>query len=418
MRGLLVFLILILSVFSISVNAGLGEEVSGSSAFHQVCIIDRSFERDQYLDFCTGILIDSKTIMTASHCVEDEKPFEIKCVTSEVPIASSQTRVQRHPEYGEVDVDNTQYPKRDIALIHLQGGIPASPVERMSLSDIPSTDRCAFFGYSKMAFHDKNSQAPIVKGWEVSQNVLDWFFREENIIGAKGLLSPGALLEVGDSGGPLMCESDGQWKLLGINSSRDFSYNSLFAAAMDEDLLEDEFLPTKWLGDKAQTRVFQIQKDIAIEEVDEILKDLDRLEDELRNLNSLKRSLVRKQENILTSKNRGALRELISDVQSLQLDALRNLAVEQTVLGLESYSVLETLEGGEFMSTGDLEYNYVKIKSPGPLPDTYIVDLRVIGPSNNFSCKGEILCRSIILEDVLVRLDDVRLEKFEKMSFE
>jgi hypothetical protein len=69
-------------------------------------------------------------------------------------------------------------------------------------------------------------------------------------------------------------------------------------------------------------------------------------------------------------------------------------------------------------STGDLEYNYVKIKSPGPELDTYIVDLRVIGPSNNFSCKGEVLCRSVILQDVLVRLKDLRLEEFEKISFE
>uniref|UniRef100_T1JFB1 Peptidase S1 domain-containing protein n=1 Tax=Strigamia maritima TaxID=126957 RepID=T1JFB1_STRMM len=187
----------------------------------QVVILNRYKEA-----FCGGTLVASSWVLTAAHCARRRLFVRLgehdltKFEESEEEIRV--TDVFIHPHYDTDTVDN------DIALLKLSSPahydnyvIPACiPHHTTSL---PVDRMCVILGWGKERHGDQfgsnllhEAQVPIVERDECL-DVYEEYFISHNMFCAgykRGKVDSCA----GDSGGPLLCNVDGKWNVMGITS--------------------------------------------------------------------------------------------------------------------------------------------------------------------------------------------------------
>ncbi|XP_065093744.1 uncharacterized protein LOC135714336 isoform X3 [Ochlerotatus camptorhynchus] len=215
--------------------------VDGDSEFGeypwQVAILKKDPKESVYV--CGGTLIDNQYIITAAHCVKTYSGFDLRVrlgewdVNHDVEfypyIERDVISVQVHPEYYAGTLDN------DLAILKMDRPADLSNAPHISPACLPdkftdfSGQRCWTTGWGKDAFGDYGKYQNILKEVDVPiinhqqcQNQL-----RQTRLGYSYNLNPGFVCAggeegkdacKGDGGGPLVCERNGSWQVVGIVS--------------------------------------------------------------------------------------------------------------------------------------------------------------------------------------------------------
>lgn len=384
------FLIFLLLVQSASAVAGIGRRLPVYEVFEQQCLLQYG---DDPKEICSGVLIDQTQILTAAHCVAEKAPSRVFCGPQLKEVKVMETHI--HPDFHSSTVVGDQvYLVKDIALLKLSERILALEVPLVSLREVSAPARCAFFGFSKVLRSGKSPSAPEF-GWELKRENLQMWSSYE-LIEHDGWRAPGALSEPGDSGGPLMCQLDGKWHLLGVASSRDFSYHSFFTPVIDEK--------------------FPIR-------TGEVSKEIQRQTSQERNL-FIDQALKNEKEALLNKLSRFSFLEeelegLPSHMSGSEVFdwAIAQLFVKhkKRVGRLKTFSVFSVAGDASPYSIGDLAYNYFEITHIDFEQRTVTGNLKFFGPSDVFMCNKEILCREGSISSITTDLDNLEIYATDKM---
>ncbi|XP_055321697.1 uncharacterized protein LOC129577895 isoform X2 [Sitodiplosis mosellana] len=215
--------------------------VDGDSEFGeypwQVAILKKDPKESVYV--CGGTLIDGSNILTAAHCVKTYSGFDLRVrlgewdVNHDVEffpyIERDVQSVHVHPEYYAGTLDN------DLAILKLAVPVDFQNNPHISPACLPdrysdfSGQRCWTTGWGKDAFGDFGKYQNILK--EVDVPIIGHQQCEQQLrntrLGYTYQLNPGFICAggeegkdacKGDGGGPMVCERNGAWQLVGVVS--------------------------------------------------------------------------------------------------------------------------------------------------------------------------------------------------------
>ena len=182
-----------------------------------------------YAQFCSGVLIDQRWVLTAAHCVQGMSASEIQVAVGAYDLTrftGGRTPVKSiriHPQYSSTSLYN------DIALVEL--GVP-SPVAPIALFSGESADNTPPSLLGRLV---------TVLGWGLADSATSWYYpeilRQVNLpVVADSTcnaiytypISPAQFCAgyyegkdacEGDSGGPAVVQVDGKWVHAGIVSA-------------------------------------------------------------------------------------------------------------------------------------------------------------------------------------------------------
>uniref|UniRef100_A0A182J033 Phenoloxidase-activating factor 2 n=1 Tax=Anopheles atroparvus TaxID=41427 RepID=A0A182J033_ANOAO len=215
--------------------------VDGDSEFGeypwQVAILKKDPKESVYV--CGGTLIDNLYIITAAHCVKTYNGFDLRVrlgewdVNHDVEfypyIERDVISVQVHPEYYAGTLDN------DLAILKMDRPVDLTSAPHIAPACLPdkhtdfSGQRCWTTGWGKDAFGDYGKYQNILK--EVDVPIVSHYQCQNQLrqtrLGYSYNLNQGFLCAggeegkdacKGDGGGPLVCERNGVWQVVGVVS--------------------------------------------------------------------------------------------------------------------------------------------------------------------------------------------------------
>ncbi|XP_050335466.1 uncharacterized protein LOC126762632 [Bactrocera neohumeralis] len=213
-----------------------GDSEFGEYPWH-VAILKKDPKESIYA--CGGTLIDAQHVITAAHCIKSQNGFDLRArlgewdVNHDVEffpyIERDVVSVHIHPEYYAGTLDN------DLALLKLDHPVDFTKNPHISPACLPDKfsdftgSRCWTTGWGKDAFGDHGKYQNILK--EVDVPILSHHQCESQLrqtrLGYNYKLNPGFVCAggeegkdacKGDGGGPLVCERNGIWNVVGVVS--------------------------------------------------------------------------------------------------------------------------------------------------------------------------------------------------------
>ncbi|XP_035660492.1 chymotrypsinogen A-like isoform X1 [Branchiostoma floridae] len=215
-------------------TAGTSRIVGGENARQNSWPWQVSLQTPDGSHYCGGTLIGRQWVLTAAHCNQGDFFLTDKIVAGAHGLSDTTDSVQvsniaawfPHPDY------NPQTNENDIMLLKLANRVHLSrTVDRACVppagTDYPDGTMCwstgwgytAVNAYSTGPIADELQQAdlPLLSDSECSSHFRD-HYKPENMIcaGGEGPGEDGVCL--GDTGGPLVCEIDGLYHVVGVSS--------------------------------------------------------------------------------------------------------------------------------------------------------------------------------------------------------
>ncbi len=195
-----------------------GEKAEADAWPWMVALVDGN--HNYYDQFCAGALIDAKWVATAAHCV-NEPPFQVLLGIDnldETGVRINAKNVFIHPRF--FNSDGLVVP--DIALIELETEATQTPIPlydgRGSLEGVMAT----IIGWgatdasgSMYPYDLMEARVPIVDQ-AVCENAYYGIITDWEV--CAGYEAGGVDTCAGDSGGPLMINDGGAWKLAGVTT--------------------------------------------------------------------------------------------------------------------------------------------------------------------------------------------------------
>ncbi|XP_068139887.1 uncharacterized protein [Drosophila tropicalis] len=213
-----------------------GDSEFGEYPWH-VAILKKDPKESIYA--CGGTLIDAQHIISAAHCIKSQNGFDLRVrlgewdVNHDVEffpyIERDVVSVHIHPEYYAGTLDN------DLAILKLDHPVDFTKNPHISPACLPdkysdfTNARCWTTGWGKDAFGEHGKYQNILK--EVDVPILSHHQCEAQLkntrLGYNYKLNPGFICAggeegkdacKGDGGGPLVCERNGVWNVVGVVS--------------------------------------------------------------------------------------------------------------------------------------------------------------------------------------------------------
>lgn len=203
----------------------------------QVAILKKDPKESVYV--CGGTLIDGLHIITAAHCIKTYSGYDLRVrlgewdVNHDVEffpyIERDVQSVHVHPEYYAGTLDN------DLAILKLTAPVDFNNNPHISPACLPDRHsdftgaRCWTTGWGKDAFGDFGKYQNILKEVDVpiiGHNQCQQQLRNTRL-GYSYQLNPGFVCAggeegkdacKGDGGGPMVCERNGIWQVVGVVS--------------------------------------------------------------------------------------------------------------------------------------------------------------------------------------------------------
>ncbi|XP_053955497.1 uncharacterized protein LOC128861402 isoform X1 [Anastrepha ludens] len=213
-----------------------GDSEFGEYPWH-VAILKKDPKESVYA--CGATLIDAQHVITAAHCIKSQNGFDLRArlgewdVNHDVEffpyIERDVVSVHIHPEYYAGTLDN------DLAVLKLDHPVDFTKNPHISPACLPDKfsdftgSRCWTTGWGKDAFGEHGKYQNILK--EVDVPILSHHQCESQLrqtrLGYSYKLNPGFVCAggeegkdacKGDGGGPLVCERNGIWNVVGVVS--------------------------------------------------------------------------------------------------------------------------------------------------------------------------------------------------------
>lgn len=237
---------------------------------HVVMLISRYFNEstgNTEDTLCTGSLVGPKTILTAAHCFP-KNTISTQVVASINLFCSSGFNqkliyparlVTIHPQYQHKDNPSSNSPDSDVAVVKFDGLLPAhySPLalEKIDIrQEMQNTNsHLVMVGYGRTSLKDQS--LPELRYLSKNWDRLILFKDSVNLVDTLGLLSVNQSDSrggcSGDSGGPLLIEDQGNYKIIGVASYIESASQSKLC---EQGQIYYSYISTYWDWIEAQTR--------------------------------------------------------------------------------------------------------------------------------------------------------------------